>query len=50
MANSIARWLITGSIPGIPRQTGQTAVLGGASTLSTTRQPQNIFDSVIISA
>ena len=29
-----------------PRQTGHTAELGGAVTLSTTRHPQNIFDSV----
>jgi hypothetical protein len=50
MANSTARRLITGSMPGIPRQTGQTAEFGAAAVLSTTRQPQNIFELVSNSA
>lgn len=46
MAYSTARSLATGNAPGIPEQTGQTAIFGSASTESTTAQPQNIFDSV----
>jgi hypothetical protein len=37
-------------MPGIPEQTGQTAVFGGAETESTTAQLQNIFDFVRSSA
>src|SRR6185312_6972275 len=43
-ANSTARRFNTGSAPGIPRQTGQTLVLGGAPNL--VEQPQKIFVSV----
>ena len=47
ITSSTARRLITGKVPGIPRQTGQTRVRlvrspGGADV----GQPQNIFDSV----
>jgi len=49
-ATPTAIWFTTGSVPGIPEQTGQTAVLGGAETESTTAQPQNIFDFVCNSA
>ena len=49
-ANSIARSLITGSVPGIPVHTSQTAVLGPAEAGSTTGQAQNIFDLVCNSA
>ncbi len=41
---AIAASLITGSEPGSPRQTGQTAELGSAP--NTVGQPQNIFDAV----
>ena len=44
MASSTAFRLTTGSIPGIPRQTGQTAVFGCAWVTSTTAQEQNIFE------
>ena len=44
MPNSIARRLITGSTPGMPRQTGQVWVLGGAPKV--VAQPQNIFERV----
>src|SRR5689334_11963720 len=44
VANSTARRFNTGSAPGIPRQTGQTLVLGGAPNL--VEQPQKIFVSV----
>src|SRR5512134_2109653 len=47
---STARWLTTGRVPGIPVQTGHTAVFGGAETESTTAQLQNIFDRVRSSA
>ena len=49
-ANSTAWRLTTGSVPGSPAQTGQTAVLGGALTESTTGQAQNILDLVSSSA
>ena len=49
-ANSTARALITGSVPGSPAQIGQTKVFGGACVESTTAQPQNIFDRVSSSA
>src|SRR5262245_27353296 len=39
---STAAWLITGRVPGIPRQTGQTWVFGGASKQAAL-QPQNIL-------
>ena len=45
-ANSTAFLLITGSVPGIPQQTGQTAVFGSAVVLSTTAHEQNIFECV----
>ena len=41
---SIAALLITGSEPGRPRQTGQTAALG--SEPKTVGQPQNILATV----
>src|ERR1051325_7210039 len=43
-ANSTARRLSTGSAPGIPRQTGQTLVLGGAP--NPVGQPQKILVAV----
>src|SRR5216684_6524826 len=39
--NSTARWFSTGNDPGIPRQTGQTLVLGGAPNC--VEQPQKIL-------
>ncbi len=44
MPNSTARRLMNGSEPGMPWQTGQVAVLGGAP--NTARQPQNILVTV----
>lgn len=49
-AYSTAIRLTTGSVPGMPEQTGHTAVFGGAETESTTAQLQNIFDFVCSSA
>src|SRR3974377_1652878 len=43
-ANSTALRFSTGRTPGIPRQTGQTFVLGGAPNL--VEHEQKIFDSV----
>ena len=37
--------LVTGSVPGRPRQTGQVRVLGSSPKLSS--QPQNIFVRVL---
>ena len=37
--------LVTGSVPGRPRQTGQVRVLGSSPKLSA--QPQNIFVRVL---
>jgi hypothetical protein len=45
-ANSTARWLITGSVPGMPVQTSHTALFGWAEVESTTGQAQNILDCV----
>src|SRR5918999_2318544 len=42
---STARRLMTGRLPGSPRQTGHVSVFGGASWTSV-EQPQNIFDTV----
>jgi hypothetical protein len=42
--------LIVGSVPGMPVQISQTAVLGSDVVGSTTLQPQNIFDCVNSSA
>jgi hypothetical protein len=39
--NSTARRLMTGSVPGMPWQTGQVWVLGGAP--KAVEQPQNIL-------
>ena len=50
MAYSTAFWFTTGRVPGMPAQTGQTAVLGAARVLSTTAQLQNIFECVCSSA
>ena len=50
MPCSTAARLSTGKIPGIPAQIGHTDVFGSASVESTTRQPQNIFERVAISA
>jgi hypothetical protein len=47
IAASTARRLITGSVPGIPRHTGQTCVLGGAPDTRAS-QPQKIFERVEI--
>src|SRR5580658_3581268 len=44
MVYSIAARLVTGSEPGSPRQTGQTAVLGGSPNV--VGQPQNILVTV----
>ena len=44
--SSIAFWLITGNVPGIPQHTGQVEILGGEIVLSTTAQEQNIFERV----
>jgi hypothetical protein len=43
-ANSTARRFKTGSVPGMPRQTGQTSLLEGAP--KRVEQPQKIFESV----
>ncbi len=43
-ANSTARRLITGSVPGMPRQIGQVWLLGGAPNV--VAQPQNILERV----
>src|SRR5437870_2912040 len=43
--SSTARRLMTGSVPGIPRQTGQTWLFGGAPAYSA-EQPQNILLAV----
>ena len=39
---------MTGNVPGMPRQTGQTRVFGSSGSPARGRvgQPQNIFDSV----
>ena len=44
VANSTAFRLSTGKAPGMPRQTGQTFVLGGAP--KRVEQEQKIFDAV----
>jgi hypothetical protein len=44
MANSTAFRFSTGKAPGIPRQTGQTLVLGAAP--KRVEQEQKIFDAV----
>src|SRR5215831_1206779 len=44
VANSTALWLRTGNAPGMPRQTGQTFVLGGAP--NRVAQEQKIFVAV----
>src|SRR5580704_13133804 len=44
MVYSMAALLMTGSEPGSPRQTGQTAELGSAP--NSVGQPQNIFAAV----
>ena len=44
IANSTTRRFSTGSTPGMPRQTGQTLVLGGAPNAA--EQPQKIFERV----
>ena len=44
--SSTARRLMTGSVPGRPRQTGQVREFGGASSMSV-EQPQNIFEAVL---
>ncbi len=48
ITSSTARRLMTGSVPGMPRQTGQTRVFGssGSPAGADVGQPQNIFDSV----
>ena len=48
MTSSTARRLITGSVPGRPRQTGQTRVFGSSAAPSggAVGQPQNIFEVV----
>jgi hypothetical protein len=43
--NSTARLLMTGSVPGMPRQTGQTWLFGAAPAYSA-EQPQNILLAV----
>ena len=43
--NSTAWALVTGSVPGRPRQTGQVRVFGSSPKLSS--QPQNIFVRVL---
>ena len=40
----MARRLTTGSVPGMPWQTGQVCALGGAA--NAVGQPQNIFERV----
>jgi hypothetical protein len=50
MAISTAWRFTTGSTPGIPAHTGQTALLGSDCVGSTTAQPQNIFERVANSA
>src|SRR5690606_11182990 len=47
-ASSTARALRVGSVPGSPRQTGHTWVLGSAP--NAVEQPQNTFDAVLSSA
>ena len=48
ITSSTARRLITGSVPGMPRQIGQTRVFGSSCWPSgaDVGQLQNIFDSV----
>ncbi len=43
-ANSTARSLMTGSVPGMPAQISHATLLGGAEVESTTAQPQNILE------
>ena len=50
MPYSMARRLMTGSVPGRPSETASTALLGAASTLSTTGQSLNILLAVCSSA
>ena len=50
MAIPTAALFTTGNVPGIPKLRGSTAEFGSASTLSTTTQPLNILEAVIISA
>src|SRR3989304_3660061 len=49
-AYSTAFWLTTGSTPGMPAHTGQTAMLGWVLVESTTAQAQNILEAVSNSA
>ncbi len=48
MTSSTARRLMTGSVPGMPRHTGQTRLFGSSASPSdgAVGQEQNIFDSV----
>ena len=48
MTSSTARRLMTGSVPGIPRQIGQVRVFGSSvpPSAGAVEQAQNILDSV----